>query len=65
MAEPYALPHTLYYAPIVRFPLTSNGFRVPGINATPHEDNLRYFDVRIHGPVQSPYEGNICFEKFG
>ncbi|KAF3491373.1 uncharacterized protein GIQ15_00890 [Arthroderma uncinatum] len=29
---------------------------VPGINAVPHEDNLRYFDVRIHGPTQSPYE---------
>lgn len=23
----------------------------------PHEDNLRYFDVSIHGPSQSPYEG--------
>ena len=22
----------------------------------PHEDNLRYFDVMIHGPSQSPYE---------
>ncbi|RQM06522.1 hypothetical protein DH86_00003239 [Scytalidium sp. 3C] len=31
---------------------------VPGISAVPHEDNLRYFDVTIHGPVQSPYEGN-------
>lgn len=31
--------------------------RVPGINAVPHEDNLRYFDVTIHGPSQSPYEG--------
>jgi hypothetical protein len=30
---------------------------VPGINAVPHEDNLRYFDVSIHGPTQSPYEG--------
>ncbi|WEW56721.1 ubiquitin-conjugating enzyme E2 [Emydomyces testavorans] len=30
---------------------------VPGINAVPHEDNLRYFDVKIHGPSQSPYEG--------
>ncbi|KAM0107879.1 Ubiquitin-conjugating enzyme 13 [Aspergillus fumigatus] len=29
---------------------------VPGINAVPHEDNLRYFDVSIHGPAQSPYE---------
>ena len=32
-------------------------FRVPGISAVPHEDNLRYFDVLIHGPSQSPYEG--------
>ena len=32
-------------------------FSVPGINAVPHEDNLRYFDVSIHGPAQSPYEG--------
>ncbi|TVY91328.1 Ubiquitin-conjugating enzyme E2, partial [Lachnellula willkommii] len=32
---------------------------VPGINAVPHEDNLRYFDVSIHGPQGSPYEGGI------
>ncbi|MCJ1484305.1 Ubiquitin-conjugating enzyme 13 [Schaereria dolodes] len=32
---------------------------VPGISAVPHEDNLRYFDVMIHGPSQSPYEGGI------
>ncbi|KAM3453562.1 hypothetical protein MY3296_003593 [Beauveria thailandica] len=32
---------------------------VPGISAVPHEDNLRYFDVEIHGPAQSPYEGGI------
>ena len=30
---------------------------MPGISAVPHEDNLRYFDVKIHGPSQSPYEG--------
>ncbi|KAJ1512490.1 Ubiquitin-conjugating enzyme 13 [Coelomomyces lativittatus] len=29
----------------------------PGISATPHEDNLRYFDVQIMGPAQSPFEG--------
>lgn len=29
---------------------------VPGITATPHEDNLRYFDVTIDGPESSPYE---------
>ncbi|KAJ2969195.1 hypothetical protein NUW58_g10043 [Xylaria curta] len=27
---------------------------VPGISAVPHEDNLRYFDVEIHGPSGSP-----------
>jgi ubiquitin-protein ligase len=32
---------------------------VPGISAVPHEDNLRYFDVEIHGPSSSPYEGGI------
>ena len=36
---------------------TSSPHRVPGISAVPHEDNLRYFDVEIHGPTQSPYEG--------
>ncbi|GAC74267.1 transcription factor [Moesziomyces antarcticus T-34] len=30
----------------------------PGISATPHEDNLRYFDVVISGPTQSPFE--VC-----
>ncbi|KAK9470834.1 ubiquitin-conjugating enzyme/RWD-like protein [Dipodascopsis tothii] len=30
---------------------------VPGIAAVPHEDNLRYFDVTVDGPSQSPYEG--------
>lgn len=29
----------------------------PGIIAEPHEDNLRYFDVVIDGPGQSPFEG--------
>ena len=37
--------------------------RVPGIDAVPHEDNLRYFDVRIHGPSQSPYEGMDCYTQ--
>lgn len=31
----------------------------PGISATPHEDNLRYFDVIIAGPAQSPFEGGL------
>ncbi|SHO77857.1 E2 ubiquitin-conjugating enzyme [Malassezia sympodialis ATCC 42132] len=29
----------------------------PGIMAYPHEDNLRYFDVVMSGPAQSPFEG--------
>ncbi|CAG8623847.1 3697_t:CDS:2, partial [Racocetra fulgida] len=28
----------------------------PGISAKPHEENLRYFDVIIAGPSQSPFE---------
>lgn len=35
--------------------------RVPGISAVPHDDNLRYFDVLIDGPGQSPYEGSCGF----
>jgi len=31
----------------------------PGISATPSEDNLRYFNVIIAGPVGSPYEGGV------
>lgn len=31
----------------------------PGISATPHDDNLRYFDVIIAGPGQSPFEGKF------
>lgn len=30
---------------------------VSGISAKPHDDNLRYFDVTIDGPDQTPYEG--------
>ena len=29
----------------------------PGISAVPHDDNLRYFDVKIDGPGGSPFEG--------
>jgi len=28
----------------------------PGITASPHEDNLRYFDVTIQGPDGSPFQ---------
>jgi ubiquitin-protein ligase len=30
---------------------------VEGVNATPYEDNPRYFNVAIAGPIESPYEG--------
>ncbi|OAY85140.1 Ubiquitin-conjugating enzyme E2 36 [Ananas comosus] len=31
----------------------------PGIIATPYEENMRYFNVMILGPEQSPYEGGV------
>jgi len=31
----------------------------PGINATPYQDNLRYFNVILSGPEGSPYAGGI------
>ena len=31
----------------------------PGISAVPHEDNIRYFDVIVQGPIQSPFEGGV------
>jgi ubiquitin-conjugating enzyme E2 N len=37
--------------------LTECSFCADGIKATPHQDNLRYFDVVIAGPSTSPYEG--------
>jgi ubiquitin-protein ligase len=30
---------------------------VEGVNATPYEDNVRYFNVAIAGPSDSPYQG--------
>jgi len=33
----------------------------PGISASPSEDNMRYFNVMILGPTQSPYEGSFGF----
>ncbi|PVH14381.1 uncharacterized protein CXQ87_002514 [Candidozyma duobushaemuli] len=33
---------------------------VPGITATPSDDNLRYFEVTIDGPNSSPY-ANVRF----
>jgi len=29
----------------------------PGITAVPHEENMRYFDVTVSGPGDSPFEG--------
>jgi len=38
---------------------------VPGITATPYEDNLRYFNVMVAGPSESCYEkGNFKLELF-
>jgi hypothetical protein len=41
-----------------------HAFAAPGISATPHEDNLRYFNVVMEGPQSSPYEGTFnCTES--
>ncbi len=32
---------------------------VPGVNATPYQDNHRYFNVAIAGPADSAYEGGL------
>ncbi|RKP32094.1 ubiquitin-conjugating enzyme [Metschnikowia bicuspidata] len=38
---------------------------VPGITATPSEDNLRYFLVTIDGPLSSPYaKGRFDLELY-
>ncbi|KAL0328424.1 UNVERIFIED_CONTAM: Ubiquitin-conjugating enzyme E2 36 [Sesamum calycinum] len=35
----------------------------PGISASPSEENMRYFNVMILGPTQSPYEARrICLD---
>ncbi|KAL3016471.1 hypothetical protein AAZX31_06G215000 [Glycine max] len=34
----------------------------PGISASPSEENMRYFNVMILGPTQSPYEGRGVFK---
>ncbi|KAI6692066.1 hypothetical protein NL676_019776 [Syzygium grande] len=33
--------------------------QAPGISASPSEDNMRFFNVMILGPTQSPYEGGV------
>eukprot|EP00483_Globobulimina_turgida_P002123 UN02125 len=30
-----------------------------GIRVRPHDDNYRYFDIEILGPVDTPYEGGV------
>ena len=35
---------------------------VPGISATPHDDNARYFDVQVDGPGGSCYEGTSTLQ---
>ena len=37
----------------------------PGISATPHEDNLRYFNVVISGPQDSAYESELLSQSIG
>ena len=32
---------------------------VPGISAIPMADNLRYFDVKLEGPADTPYHGGV------
>eukprot|EP01035_Chromulina_nebulosa_P017886 gene17886-23502_t len=32
---------------------------VEGVSATPYEDNMRYFNVAIAGPIDTPYEGGL------
>ncbi|MBW0516597.1 hypothetical protein O181_056312 [Austropuccinia psidii MF-1] len=31
----------------------------PGISAVPHDDNLRYFDVKLQGPEGSAFQGGV------
>ncbi|GMN54392.1 hypothetical protein TIFTF001_023516 [Ficus carica] len=37
----------------------------PGISASPSEDNMRYFNVMILGPTQSPYEVYVFWKVLG
>ena len=32
---------------------------LPGVSATPYEDNPRYFNVAMAGPSETPYEGGL------
>lgn len=37
---------------------------VPGISASPHDENARYFDVMVEGPGGSCYEGECRLDVF-
>lgn len=52
-------PYYLTYPPLTTSQETERLMAEPvtGITASPHEDNLRYFDVTISGPDQSPFQG--------
>ena len=49
----------LCFVPPPEHPICHIFFAAPGICATPHSDNYRYFSVVIGGPSQSPYEGGV------
>ena len=59
VAEPYSppsLPRSLAPSlPSFLPPSQLTSYSVPGINAVPHEDNLRYFDVSVCSPLPSPF----------
>ncbi|MFS7949115.1 putative ubiquitin-conjugating enzyme E2, ubiquitin-conjugating enzyme/RWD [Helianthus anomalus] len=44
--------------------LLSEPDQSPGISASPSKDNMRYFNVMILGPTQSPYEGDLTLIAF-
>jgi len=54
MADPSLLPRR-----IVKETQRLSSEPAPGISATSYADNLRYFNVLINGPKDSPYEGGI------
>ncbi|XP_058779544.1 uncharacterized protein LOC131653428 isoform X2 [Vicia villosa] len=58
LPQQYLLQHLLHTHHIhngQRQPSSKN-HQEPGISASPSEDNMRYFNVMILGPTQSPYE---------
>ncbi len=55
------LSHNLFLIKFSSFQETERLLAEPveGVNATPYEDNVRYFNVAIAGPSDSPYQGFI------